>query len=166
MRGATVLWITTAVTTPFAVGALFEGPGGESELWAKAEEIARREFHANASLVVQEVRVSFARPGAFGETLEPDFGYAFHHARVALTNTGKMDIAPSTWQFSALDERGHDHAALLGGAHHDFDASRLRKGATRSGEVVFELPAGARLAGIAWQGDFANATGSAPPARR
>lgn len=162
MRAQTLAWIMTAASAPVAVGAIVEGPEGESELWARAEEIARREFSATATLEIVDVRTSGERFDEFGGRLRPDYGYEFHHATLRLTNTGKMDIAASTWQFSAVDEGGSDHSAELGGAHHDFDASRLRKGASRVGEVVFELREGSRIETIVWQGDFANATASMP----
>lgn len=162
MRAQTLAWIMTAASAPVAVGVIAEGPDGESDLWARAEEIAQREFSASVTLEILDVKLSKERYDEFGGRLRPDFGYDFHHAKLRLTNIGKMDVAASTWQFSALDEDGSDHAAELGGAHHDFDASRLRKGAARVGEVVFELREGSSIASVVWQGDFANATATRP----
>lgn len=158
MRAQTLAWIMTAVSTPVAVGAVIDGADGEGDLWARAEEIARREFSMNASLEIVGIETSDWRYDEFGGKLRPDYGYLFYHATLRLTNTGKMDLAPSTWQFSAIDAAGSDHSALLGGAHHDFDASRLRKGAARMGEVTFELREEETIAAFVWQGDFTNAT--------
>lgn len=136
--------------------------GGDSDLMTKAKEIAEKEFSSTADLRVEKVWVANERTGTFGERIRPDPGYAFHVAQVRITNSGKLDFAVSTWHFSGLDEIQSDHSAKLGNAHEDFDASRLPKGQSRDGVVIFELEKGSYLTGVFWQGDLSNATATAP----
>jgi len=152
----------TAISTPVAVGVVVDSGDGESDLWAKAEEIARREFSTNATIEILNVTTATERFDEFGGRLRPDYGYLYYWAQIRVTNTGKLDVAPADWQFSAMDEMGSDHSALLGGAHHDFDASRLRHGGARVGSVVFEMREGSILTAVAWQGDLTSAIGYVP----
>lgn len=133
---------------------------GDADVSAMAEKIALRDFGMNASLVVKSIHLEKTRVGTFGETIKADPGYEFHYARVAVTNSGKMDMAVSTWHFSAEDEIGSDHGVQLANAHDDFDGSRLRVGATREGTVIFQLREGSRITAVLWQGDFAKARGA------
>lgn len=138
----------------------------DSDLMRRAQEIAEREFSGDAELTVLGVTVTEQRTGVFGERIEPDAGYRFHVAKVRLQNTGKIDIAVSSWHFSGLDEIGSDHAIEPGGAHDDFDGSRLGKGQARVGSLTFELPQGSYLAGMVWQGELASTHASVGPYSR
>lgn len=168
MKSHFVLAIVGVVAAPFVVqetvGTLDPALASEdTDLYAKAQEIARKEFAVNGSLTAVRAWVDDERVGTFGEPIRPDPGYAFHYVQARITNVGKMDFAVSTWHFSGLDEAGSDHGVELGNAHEDFDASRLGKGQSRDGVVIFELRKGSHLTGIVWQGDLANATASVPP---
>lgn len=148
---------TIEMTTDFDFAPLLMGDANITEL---AERIAMRDFGTNATLVVKDVRLESTRIGTFGETIKADPGYRFHYARVAVTNTGKMDLAVSTWHFSAEDEIGSDHNAQLANAHDDFDGGRLRVGATREGTVIFHLRESSRITSVVWRGDLAQARGA------
>lgn len=163
--GMVLALIASGVAVPTAIEVSTDvdfGPLllGDADIEEAAQKIALRDFGMNASLVVKGVHTEPTRVGTFGETIRADPGYAFHHARVAVTNTGRLDLAVSTWHFSAEDEIGSDHNALLGNAHDDFEGARLRVGATREGTVIFHLREGSRVTAVVWQGDFAQARGT------
>lgn len=165
MRGMMMVWIAGAVATPVGIGAVYSAADGEGDLFERAQQIAMEQFSVNATLTVQDLYSTPTRLGAFGETIRADRGYHFVHARILIENTGKVDVAPATHQFSAVDEIGSETTPELDAPHHDFDASRLRKGGARQGEVIFELRKDAVVGSIFWQGDLGNATGAAPPLR-
>ena len=166
MRASLVVALVGAAAVPVAIetgiGPLDPASFSEGDLAAKAEEIAREQFAANATLTVLDVSVTDHRIGTFGEKIKADPGYQFHVAHVRIENTGKVDIAVSTWHFSGIDEMGSDHSVELANAHEDFDASRLGKGHARDGDVIFELEKGSYLSAVSWQGDLAEAEGPAP----
>lgn len=130
---------------------------------AKAQEIAQRDFAASAQLDVLDITITDARIGAFGERIRPDPGYAFHLLDVRFTNTGKVDVAVSSWHFSGIDDAGSDHSIELGNAHEDFDASRLSSGHSRNGKLFFELEKGTWLTALTWEGDLGSANTTIEP---
>lgn len=167
MKASWVIGIVSAAAVPVAietgVGPLDpEAFGEDSDLFKKAQEIAERDFAGAANLTVLSVELKDQRTGAFGERIRPDPGYQFHFTKVGIQNTGKIDIAVSSWHFSGIDEIGSDHAIEMGGDHDDFEGARLPKGQTRIGTIIFELREGSHLTGILWQGDLANATATVP----
>lgn len=167
MRASLVVALVSAAAVPVAiesgVGPLDpEAFGPDSDLMRRAQEIAERDFAGAANLTVLSVEVTDQRTGAFGERIRPDPGYQFHVAKVRVQNTGKIDIAVSNWHFSGLDEIGSDHSIEMGGAHDDFDGSRLGKGQARVGDLTFELQKGSYLSGMVWQGDLASTNATAP----
>lgn len=167
MKAQLVLAIVAAAAVPTVVqstvGKIDPAMASEdSDLYAKAQEIAEKQFSVNASVEVLRAWVELERTGAFGEPIEADPGYAFHYVHARVTNVGKMDFAVSTWHFSGIDETGSDRAAQLGNAHEDFDASRLPRGQSRDGIVIFELRKGSHLAGLHWQGELGEANATVP----
>lgn len=161
MKAGVVISLVLAGATPVALyqADVDHGDGDVmASLFAKAEEIAKRDFGQNASMTVTRVWDAPTRMGAFGETIKADPGYHFAFARVSVHNTGKIDLAVSGWQFSAADEWGDEHPALLGGAHDDFNAGRVRSDGSIGGTVGFELPDGSRLTRVFWEGDLTSAS--------
>lgn len=162
VRASLVLALVSAAAVPVAVESTI-GPldpasfGQDSDLMEKAQEIAKRDFAASASLEILDVQIADQRTGAFGERIRPDVGYAFHLVDVRFTNTGKVDVAVSSWHFSGLDEIGSDHSVELGNAHEDFDASRLSPGHSRNGRLYFEIEKGSWLTQLVWEGDLGSA---------
>lgn len=167
MKPYLIMAVVSAAATPVVVestiGTIDPASFDEdSDLMRKAQELAKEHFSASAGVTVRDVQVVDQRTGAFGERIEPDPGYHFHVATVSIENTGKVDLAVSNWHFSGIDEAGSDHFVELGNAHEDFDASRLGSGHTRAGRVIFELAQGSWLTAVTWQGDLAEASGTAP----
>jgi len=170
MKASLVIGLMSAAAVPMAIEAGIgpldpEAFGEDSDLFKRAQEIATRDFAGAANLTVLEVEVKDQRTGAFGERIRPDVGYQFHFAKVKIENTGKIDIAVSSWHFSGLDEIGSDHSIEMGGDHDDFEGARLSKGSARIGTVIFELRKESYLTGLHWEGDLAstNATVAAYP---
>lgn len=160
MKTHFVMALVGAVAAPAviaSVGPLDGSLDSDSDIYAKAEEIARKEFSVSANLSVEKVWIMDERTGTFGERIRPDPGYLFHYVQARIENTGKLDIAVSTWHFSAIDEAGSDHSVELANAHEDFDASRLGRGHARDGLVIFEIEKGSYLTGLVWQGDLGEA---------
>lgn len=167
MKASLVIGIVSAAAVPMAIetgiGPLDpEAFGEDSDLFQKAQEIAKRDFAGAANVTVLEVEVKDQRTGAFGERIRPDVGYQFHFTKLAIQNTGKIDIAVSSWHFSGIDEAGSDHSIEMGGDHDDFDGARLGKGQTRVGTIIFELRKDSYLTGIRWQGDLAETNATVP----
>lgn len=167
MKAHFLLAIVGAAAAPMvvqsAVGSLDPAIAAEdSDLYTKAQEIAEKQFAVNASVEAVRAWVDVERVGTFGERIKPDPGYSFHYVQARITNVGKMDFAVSTWHFSGIDEAGSDHAVELANAHEDFDASRLAKGQSRDGIVIFELRKGSYLTGVHWQGELAEANATVP----
>lgn len=164
MKAGVVVTLVLAGSAPVMVADMEGNEGGDimASIFAKAEEIAARDYGQNATLVVHSVTDGTERIGTFGETIESDPGYHFAFARVTVLNTGKIDLAVSGWQFYGVDEWGDEHPALLGGAHDDFNAGRVRSGGRIGGTVAFEVPNGSELRAVVWQGDLASATGPVP----
>lgn len=167
MKAQYVLAVVAAAAAPAVVtstvGTLDPAMAAEdSDLYARAQEIAQKQFSVNASLEVLRVWVEAERTGTFGEPIKADPGYSFHYVHARITNVGKMDFAVSTWHFSGIDEVGSDRSAELGNAHDDFDASRLPRGQSRDGVVIFELRKGSHLAGLHWQGEIGEANAAVP----
>lgn len=160
MKAGAVVALVLAGTAPVALSEMTPDEEGDlmATLFAKAEEIAQRDFGQSAALSVSRTWTDTTRVGAFGETIRADPGYHFAFARVSVHNTGKIDLAVSTWHFYAIDEWGDERPALLGGAHDDFNAGRVRAGGSIGGTVGFDVMDGSTLVGIGWQGDLANAT--------
>ncbi|HUR69401.1 MAG TPA: DUF4352 domain-containing protein [Candidatus Thermoplasmatota archaeon] len=167
MKASLVVALVSAAAVPAAIqsGVTPIDPisfDGDGDLFARAEKMAQEQFAAEANLSVLEVHLADKRIGTFGETIKPDPGYVFHVANVRLQNTGKVDIAVSSWHFSATDESGSDHSIEMANAHEDFDGARLGKGLARNGQLIFELPRGSFIAGMHWQGDLGSANATAP----
>lgn len=165
MKPGAVVTLVLAGSAPVMLADVGGEEGGEdmmASIFAKAEEIAKRDFGQNASLTVVRVTTGDERLGAFGETIDADPGYHFAFVRVSVHNTGKIDLAVSGWQFYGVDELGDEHPALLGGAHDDFNAGRVRPDGRIGGTVAFELPDGSSLRAVVWQGDLTHASGPVP----
>lgn len=116
-----------------------------------------------AELEVLEITTSRTKIGGYGDEIEADPGYVFHHVRVVVRNTGTVSLPVSTWHFSATDELGYDVPAETSMAHHDFDGQAVRKNGARQGLVIFELPEGAQIRSVVWQGELGFASVEVAP---
>lgn len=115
-------------------------------------------FAPNASLTILAVESHPTRVGTFRETIRADPGYEFRYVRLRLANTGNVDMGAHTYQFSAIDGMGSETPAALANLHDDMEAIRIRAHGALVGTVIFEMPQGEPLWGVAWSGDLTNAT--------
>jgi hypothetical protein len=127
----------------------------------RIESYVAEAFTPSAQLsVLDQTRVAGVR-GAFNETIHADPGYSFRVVHVRLVNNGTVELGVHAWQFSAVDERGSDTPAMLGLAHQDMDAIRVRgHGGAMEGDVTFQMRDDARLTKVVWDGDLAQASGT------
>jgi hypothetical protein len=122
-----------------------------------AQDVAKREFSGNVTLALLSDRASDNVTGQFGERIRADPGDAYRHVELRVENHGRLDVAVHTYHFTAYDASGLKAPAQVG-ISEGFEANQVPAGGSAVGTVVFELPAGARLARIVWQGELWNAT--------
>lgn len=170
MKVATVVALVAAGTAPFVASTGVEWLGiddvtrvmnGEN-LTKVAADIAQREFHTGATLEILDVETRTTTIGSWGVKIRADEDHVYHHVRVVLTNTGRLDMPVHTRHFRAVDDINHTYAAEWGLAHL-VDTPRLPPGASEIGVVVFHMPDYVPLERILWEGEFASAEVLLPP---
>lgn len=165
MKLATVLTLVVAGSTPVLAGAgvdwlhmddvkaVLEG----GNLTQIAQDIAKREFTPDVRLTLVSQNDSESVEGEFGETIHASEGHVYRHVTLDVMSAGRLDVSVHTFHFSAKDDTRHRHKAELG-IKEKFEVTQLTQGNSTRGVVIFQLPRGAQLESVTWQGELSNST--------
>lgn len=165
MRAPVVMMLVAAGSAPILTGVGLDwlhvqdvrDVMGGANVTDVAQQIAQREFAPNVRLAFLGSTDSPTVLGEFNETLRPFPGDVYRHVSLEVTDGGRLDVAVHTYHFSAVLDSGQKVGALVGVAE-KFEVMQLPSGGSARGTIVFEVPQGATLARIVWQGELANAT--------